>query len=270
MTESSHDLTIVLPRYLEPIEVIEETLRACSDLGTRLRTEIIVINDAGSTTGLDALASRWPNVRVMTNPVNRGKGYSVRRGILAARGRHVFFTDVDLPVAVSDIEAAYAQLTISPAPMLIGCRVRVAGSPESNANRRFTSRLFMRLFRLILGSRVRDPQCPFKMFDSAVARRLFEKLAVERYAFDSEIVYKAESAGLTIRQVDVAWRDLRGSWSMTHTLGVFLRMTSDLVRIRLACSFASGEVARARGPVPAGSEPGRASLNPRNGSGEAR
>lgn len=270
MSESSYNLTIVLPRYLEPIEVIEETLYACADIGTRLRTEIIVVNDAGSTTGLDALASRWSNLRVMTNPVNRGKGYSVRRGILAARGRYVFFTDVDLPVAVPDIEAAYAQLTMSSAPMLIGCRVRVAGSPQANANRRFTSRLFMQLFRLILGSQVRDPQCPFKMFDSAVARRLFENLGVQRYAFDTEIVYKAEGAGLAVQQVNVAWRDLRGSWSMTRSLGVFVRMISDLVRIRLAYSVDRGEAAQARGTLPAASGSGAASLDPHKGSGETR
>jgi dolichyl-phosphate beta-glucosyltransferase len=270
MTESSYDLTIVLPRYLEPIEVIEQTLRACSGIGARLSMEIIVVNDAGSTTGLDALASRWRNVRVLTNPINRGKGYSVRRGILAARGRHVFFTDVDLPVAVSDIEAAYARLAMSSVPMLIGCRVRVAGSPQANANRRFTSRLFMRLFRLILGSQVRDPQCPFKMFDSAVARRLFENLEIQRYAFDTEIVYKAESAGLAVQQVNVAWRDLRGSWGMTRSLGVFVRMISDLVRIRLAYSVDCKRAARLRGTLPAARGSGAASFDPHKGRGETR
>ncbi len=230
-----YDLTIVLPRYHEPLPVIEQTLATCQRPATEgIDVEIIIVNDAGDRNSLARLEDAKPNLRVLHNPVNRGKGFSVRRGVLSAQGRHVFFTDVDLPVSARDIRRAFTDMQSSHMRMLIGRRVRSDDSPQSNLNRKITSKLFIWLFRTILGTRIRDPQCPFKIFETATARLLFEELHIKRYAFDSEIIYKASRAGIDIAETDIEWLDLREIWGLGRTLQIFGRMIWDLVSIRVA------------------------------------
>ncbi len=179
--------------------------------------ETIVVDD-GSQPPIDDVASdSIPPVRLLRNAENRGKGYSVRRGALEAKGDWVLMSDVDESVPLSEF-AVLAPL----ADRAIVCGSRRCGKDA----RPFHRRALSALFNALTGTRLKDTQCGFKLFNMALMRPLFENQRTERFAFDVELLRKAPS----VAEVPVPWRGGRRS-----SLKVWRdapRMLWDLIRIR--------------------------------------
>ena len=179
--------------------------------------ETIVVDDGSQPPIEDVASDSLPPVRLLRNAENRGKGYSVRRGVLEAKGGWVLMSDVDESVPLAEF-AVLAPL----ADRAIVCGSRRCGKDA----RPFHRRMLSALFKALTGTGLKDTQCGFKLFNMALMRPIFESLRTERFAFDVELIRKAPS----VVEVPVPWRGGRRS-----SLKVWRdapRMLWDLIRIR--------------------------------------
>lgn len=244
MSNSDIDLSIVIPAYNETRRLAHTLERVYAWLRHQpFRWEVIVVDD-GSTDGTlelaRELASRYPNLRPLTNGRNRGKGYSVRHGVLEARGRAVLFTDADLSAPIEEAAKLIA-VAREGYPVVVGSR----GVDQSlievhqSAFREFAGKTFNLLVRIITGLGIKDTQCGFKLFDREALRPIFERQRTESFGFDPEILFLAKKRGLKIAEVGVRWshdadsrvRLLRDSWRMFREL-VRMRWNWSLGRYR--------------------------------------
>ncbi len=179
--------------------------------------ETIVVDDGSQPPIEDVASDSVPPVRLLRNAENRGKGYSVRRGALEAKGDWVLMSDVDESVPLSEF-AVLAPL----ADRAIVCGSRRCGKDA----RPFHRRALSALFNALTGTGLKDTQCGFKLFNMVLMRSIFESQRTERFAFDVELIRKAPS----VVEVPVPWRGGRRS-----SLKVWRdapRMLWDLIRIR--------------------------------------
>ncbi len=201
-------LSLVIPCFNERRRILSTLQRLRQHLvgGLYQDAEVIVVDD-GSTDGTaDLLRSLqgWDQLTLLFNETNRGKGYSVRRGVLAARGRYIFFTDADLPY---DLEALGRFLAVLQegydlaigARDLPGSRFSVPRSPL----RRLASNVFTWIVRNYAVPGIPDTQCGFKGFRRGVARDLFQRGRINGYAFDVELVFLARRRGYRIARLPV-------------------------------------------------------------------
>jgi len=204
-------LSVVVPAYNEERRIGYCIGRLAEYFRTRRkRFEIIVVND-GSTDGTPAVvraaARRVREARLVSYPINRGKGHALRRGILASRGVRVLFLDVDLSTRPEEWPKLEARLNRG-ADLAIGSR-KMAGADLVQRQplwRESMGKVFTWLVRRLL-VRVSDVTCGFKAFQGPVARSLFAAQRIDGWSYDAEILYIAERRNLRIDEVPVVWKD---------------------------------------------------------------
>ena len=161
---------------------------------------------------------------------NRGKGFAVRTGSLAARSAYVLMSDCDMSAPLEEFaKLAAAAERIPDAAMICGSRRGLARGGGRSLLRRVLSTVFAALTRFAGTGGVRDPQCGFKLFRMEAMRPVFEALRTERFAFDVELIRRAKRAGLRVMEVRVKWHG--GRSSTLHVMRDGARMLLDLVRI---------------------------------------
>ena len=155
---------------------------------------------------VEEYASLHPEVRLLNNPENRGKGYSVRHGVLQSVGEIVLFTDADLSAPIEEAERLFAALDQG-ADIAIGSRWldRTRQTMKQPFYRQFFGRCFNGITRLVMGLPFADTQCGFKAFYRPVAQTLFQLQRIERWGFDPELLFIALKRGYTVREVPVTW-----------------------------------------------------------------
>ena len=186
-------------------------------------TEILVVDD-GSRDGTAELALK-AGVRLLQNPGNRGKGYSVRHGMLEAKGDWLLFSDADLSTPIEELEKLWTAIEREGAQAAIGSRDldRSLIGVRQPLFREFGGRFFNLVIRLITGLPFRDTQCGFKLFEGAAAREIFRRQRVERFGFDVEVLYIAQHLGYRTLEVPVRWNDVAGTKvKMLGALAAFL------------------------------------------------
>jgi len=202
--------SIVIPAYNE-IARLPATLQSVVDC-IRERgwsAEVIVVND-GSTDAtakvVQDFARNAPEVRLLENPVNRGKGFSVRAGMLAALGEVVLFTDADLSAPIEEVEHLFAAIA-SGADIAIGSRWLEKGrqTHRQPLYRQFFGRCFNAVIRAVMGLKFADTQCGFKAFTREAAQTVFQLQTIERWGFDPEMLFIALKRGFWIIEVPVSW-----------------------------------------------------------------
>jgi glycosyltransferase involved in cell wall biosynthesis len=225
-------LSIVIPAYNEAgriansLEAIEKYVR-----GKNSPVETIVVDD-GSTDNTVEVASAYTAIRVLRNEGNRGKGYSVRRGVLEARGELILFTDADLSAPIEEADKLLTALESSRADAAVGSRAlerKLIGTHQSPF-REWGGRFFNLLVRIATGLNIHDTQCGFKLFRRSTTRRAFELQRVERFGFDPEILFLIERHGGKVVEVPVRWN--HNPATKVHYLRDSLHMTLDLVILR--------------------------------------
>jgi glycosyltransferase involved in cell wall biosynthesis len=202
--------SIVIPAFNESAR-IPATLKAVVAC-VRERgwdAEIIVVNDGSTdaTAGLvRAFTREAPEVRMIENPGNRGKGYSVRAGMLQALGGVVLFTDADLSTPIEDADRLFGAIAKG-ADIAIGSRwlEKSRQTQRQPLYRQFFGRCFNALTRAVMGLRFADTQCGFKAFTRTAAQTVFARQTIERWGFDPEILFIAVKCGLRIVEVPVTW-----------------------------------------------------------------
>jgi len=230
-----HTYSIVIPAYNEG-QRVEATLEKVVAYVVKMgwAAEVIVVDD-GSRDATREIVREWahrkPIVRLVENPGNRGKGYSVRHGMMEAAGDVLLFTDADLSSPVYEAEKLIAAIQQG-ADIAIGSRwLRAELQTERQPfYRQFSGRIFNLLLRIVLGLRFKDTQCGLKAFTQRAVQATFPRQRIERWGFDPEILFLAKKAGMVTVEVPVEWaHDQR---SKINPIPDGLRMLIDLLRIR--------------------------------------
>lgn len=238
------DLSIIIPAYNEEKRIgrtLDDILRFLKSMP--YRAEVIVVDDGSKDKTGEIVTERaqqfkeaGQELRAMTNRPNRGKGYSVRRGVSESRGDIVLFTDADLSAPITE-----APLLIDP---IVSGRADVTfGSRALNRNligvhqplmRDFGGRVFNLFMRTITGLKFKDTQCGFKAFRLDAARRAFPLQRIERFGFDPEVLYIAQKQKNRLLEVPVQWNHCEGGelQSKINYMRDSINMFADLIRIR--------------------------------------
>jgi glycosyltransferase involved in cell wall biosynthesis len=201
-------LSIIIPAYDEVDRIGSTVRRILSFLDSRpYRAEVIVVLDGGRPGASEAIAGAAggdARVRVLDNGTNRGKGYSVRRGMRESVGEYALFADADLSLPIEDADRFLAPLA-DRAELTIGSRA-IAGAREVGEQqplRQSLSRLFNWIVRLVVVSDLRDTQCGFKAFKGDVARTIFSAARIDGFGFDVEVLRIASRRGYRILELPV-------------------------------------------------------------------
>lgn len=229
----TRSISIIIPAYNEEARIpatLERVLAYLKQSGWEF-CEVLVVDD-GSRDGTAAVAERYGGVRVLRNPGNRGKGYSVRHGILEARGAWALFTDADLSAPIEELEKLWQAAQQAHAAVAIGSRAlnrKLIGVHQSSL-RENGGKLFNLAVRLLAGLPFWDTQCGFKLFEGQAAREIFRLQTIERFGFDAEVLFIARRLRYRIVEVPVRWNHMEGTkMRLFHDS---LNMILDLFRIR--------------------------------------
>lgn len=229
-------ISIVIPAYNEEKRLPSTLDRILEFLKQQdfSFSEILVVDD-GSRDGTVSIAEsyqkRYPCIRLLRNPGNRGKGYSVRHGMLEAKAEWVLFTDADLSAPIEELEKLFAATDEHTAAVAFGSRAldRSLVGVHQPALRENAGRFFNLVLRVVTGLPYSDTQCGFKLFERETARKIFARQQLERFGFDAEILFLARMLGFRAVEVAVRWNDVEGSKVSTlQGLDGFV----DLLRIR--------------------------------------
>jgi dolichyl-phosphate beta-glucosyltransferase len=196
--------------------------------------EILVVND-GSTDDTPRIVQSYAEqnraVRLLENAGNRGKGFSVRNGVLHANGQVILFSDADLSAPIEEADKLFAAIDTG-ADVAMGSRWLRAElqTQRQPIHRQLFGRVFNIALRIILGLHYRDTQCGFKAFTRRAAHTIFPLQHIERWGFDPEILYLAHRFGLKVEEVPVKWAHREGTRIQPLRDGI--RMFGEMLRIR--------------------------------------
>lgn len=235
-------LSIVVPAYNEAAR-LEATLRTIITYLNKVEedAELIVVDD-GSRDATAAVVEKAlaqnPAVaaRVIRYEPNRGKGYAVRAGLLAAVGDIALFSDADLSTPITETPKLVEPIKEDECDLTFGSRAldRSLIGVRQSWRREQGGRVFNLIVRTLTGLPFWDTQCGFKAFRMNVCRPLIEAAQIDRFGFDVELIYLAHLAGLRLREVAVRWDhneggvlDASGNYSRDS-----LRMINEVRRIR--------------------------------------
>lgn len=227
--------SIVIPAYNEEARIratLERVLSFVHEQGWE--AEVIVVDDGSKDKTAEivqSFAAKNPVLQLVENPGNHGKGYSVRNGMLQARGRIVLFSDADLSSPIEESLKLFATLDAG-ADIAIGSRWLRAElqTQRQPLHRQLFGRVFNLLLRITLGLQFADTQCGFKAFKRAAAQAIFPWQKIERWGFDPEILFLARKFGFAVEEVPVHWGHSGGARINPFIDGA--RMFQEMLRIR--------------------------------------
>lgn len=235
------ELSIIIPAFNEgnrlgvTLSRIRDYFAARSPAVSGL--EILVIDDGSSDATVRVAqdcARTIPCLRVLSNSRNRGKGYSVRRGMLEARGKLALFTDADLSSPIEECERLFAAIGAGK-DIAIGSRAidRSLITVHQSRFREVAGIIFNRLVRIVTGLDIEDTQCGFKAFRLPECRVIFEQQRIQGFGFDPEILLLGRRRGLRIAEVPVSWA--HDPATKVHVYRDSFLMFVELLRVRANC-----------------------------------
>ena len=227
--------SIIIPAYNESLR-LGATLEAILAYAEHKRWEweLIVVDDGSRDNTkeiVQACIQKNPRVRLIENPGNHGKGYSVRNGMLQGNGEILLFSDADLSSPIEEAEKLFTAIH-NGADIAIGSRWLdpTLLTRKQPIYRRILSRIFNLSLRLVLGLKFKDTQCGFKAFSRRSAQAIFPPQKVERWGFDPEIIYVAQRLGFKIAEVPV--RGAHSAGTRLHPIRDGIHAFWDVLLIR--------------------------------------
>lgn len=229
-------LSVVIPAYNEENR-IKVTLEAVFNYLSRQNYswEVIVVSDGSKDRTVEVVSefiSNKPEISLIANTKNHGKGYVVRQGMLQAGGQYRLFTDADNSTTIEQIEKFWPYLIEENYDIIIGS-IEVTGSQiNENAQwyRRILGKYSKYIIRIVAGLwNIHDTQRGFKLFTAKVANNIFSRTKIDRFGFDIEVLALAKKIGYTIKEVPIIWDNPSGS---TVNLKSYFEVLKDLFKIR--------------------------------------
>ena len=237
-------LSIVIPAYNEETRIgrsLDDVLEFLKS--QTYRAEVIVVDDGSSDETAKRVSERTAiyrsaghDLRILTNTPNRGKGYSVKRGLTEASGEIVMFSDADLSSPITEAPKLIDPIAEGRADVTLGSRAlnRELIGVHQPRMRELGGAVFNLCMRTITGLKFKDTQCGFKAFRREVAFPVFALQQVERFGFDPEVLYIAKKQGNRLLEVPVVWNHCEGGelQNKLNYLRDSIDMFADLIRIR--------------------------------------
>ena len=188
--------------------------------------------DDGSGDETVKAVAEYPGIRLVRNDRNHGKGFTVRHGVLEARGEFVLFTDADLSAPIEEADKLLSALQTSGADAAVGSRAleRELIGIHQPWFRDMGGRFFNLLVRVFTGLKLHDTQCGFKLFRRRSTRTAFERMRVEGFGFDPELLFLIERGGGRVVEGPVRWND--NPATNVRFFRDSTRMVLDLIAIR--------------------------------------
>jgi dolichyl-phosphate beta-glucosyltransferase len=230
------ELSVIVPAYNEEQLIVHTLDGLQSYMKTRSESYEIVVVDDGSLDRTVPCVQDWQQrtqveVQLLVNEVNKGKGYSVRRGVMESRGRYIFFIDADLPYELHAIDS-FLNALHNGYDLAVGSRSlpgsEVKGVP---AIRYLAGQVFSWLERFVLATGTADTQCGFKAFTSEAAKNIFRRLTIDGFGFDVELFFVAQKYKYRIQPVAVQMID-RHRESRVRLFSDSLEMLLNLFMVR--------------------------------------
>lgn len=203
-------VSVIVPAYNEE-EIIKKTLQTITKfLKTKnYKWEIVLVDDGSQDNTVKIVKKlKTSNLRLYVHKKNKGKGGALRTGFKHANGKYILFTDVDQSVHIRYLDDLLKELE-SGADVVI-CSRRVEGAKivvHQPLARELMGRGYVLFARMVLLSPITDFTCGFKAFESKAGKRLFNKGVLDRWVYDSEILFLASKFGYSVKQVPVEWRN---------------------------------------------------------------
>lgn len=208
--------SIIIPAYNESARVgatLERVLSYVTERGWD--AEVIAVDDGSRDDTAEVIrsyAQKNPRLRLLQNPGNRGKGYSIRNGMLHGQGEILLFSDADLSSPIEEADKLFAAIADG-ADIAIGSRWLRSDlqTQRQPVYRQLFGRVFNLMLRITLGLNFKDTQCGFKAFTRRAAATIFPLQKIERWGFDPELLYLARKFGFKVVEIPVAWAHCEGT-----------------------------------------------------------
>jgi dolichyl-phosphate beta-glucosyltransferase len=237
------EISLIIPAYREA-DRLEASVRALRDYLALVdwSHEVIIVVEKSPDDTLELarrLAAGQAAFTVLPQVVQRGKGFAVRQGMLAARGEIAFFMDADLSTPLPTIGAFLAHFAAHPeTSVVVGNRQHAQSRivRRQNLARQKMGQIFNALLRTMTGLRLLDTQCGFKAFRRPARDAIFSRQRLDGFAFDVEVLLLAEKFGLRVDDLPVEWSNadgskvhlIRDSWRMLRDTWSTRRMLADV------------------------------------------
>ncbi len=231
------NLSVVIPAFNEEKRIEASLIKIYNYLRKHNHDfEIIVIDDGSNDNTINLLkdySKKITNLLILKNKSNKGKGYSIKKGILKSKGEIVIFTDADLSTPIEEMDKLTNWLN-NGYQIAIGSRALPGSEIKrySTWYRQLMGKIFNKIIRLILNLDYHDTQCGFKCFQRDAAQKIFKSLKISRFSFDVEILFIAKQLGLKVKEVPVCWYN--SPESKVQLLKDSSMMFWDVLRIRFS------------------------------------
>ena len=227
------NISVIIPAYNEEQRIGPSLKAIITYLNNHFDEYEVIIVDDGSNDKTNEIISMYKdnNLRIIRNEVNKGKGYSVKIGILNARYPLVLFTDSDLATPMEELNGFIGHIR-NDYDIVIASR-NLKSSDTKNKQplyRQIMGKTFPKIVNLILSGGFKDTQCGFKLFKTDIAKKICQLQTIERFSFDVEILFIAKKMGYRIKEASVVWIDKEGSTVRAFKDG--FEMLIDLFKIQ--------------------------------------
>ncbi len=185
-----------------------------------------------------AQVARDAGVRLVSNPGNRGKGYSVKHGVMQAKAEWCLVTDADLSAPIGELDKLWSAVERERAQVAIGSRAvdRSLVGVHQSPLRELSGRCFNLAMRIVTGLPFQDTQCGFKLFESTAARQVFPRQQLDGFGFDVEVLFIARQLGYKTVEVPVRWDNVEGT-----KVSLFLGVAAFLDPLRVRWNGITGK-----------------------------
>ena len=237
MINKSIYLSVIIPTYNEERRIRDTLLKMNDYLSSQdYSSEIIIVNDGSTDNTIGVARKTLKNIPLknlfLSREINRGKGYSVKEGVLQANGEFILFSDADLSTPIEELERLIPWIEKN-YDIVIGSR----GLKDSDIQihqswlRETSGKIYNALVQGLIIRGIKDTQCGFKLFKRIAAFDVFKRQRIEGFSFDVEILFIAKRLGYKIKEVPIVWRDSRPS-KVRMPVESF-KMLWELIKIRM-------------------------------------
>ena len=232
------ELSIVVPAYEEEERLGESIRKILSYVGDKgIAAELIVVDDGSRDRTADVakqVCSEFENLetKVIRYELNRGKGFAVKTGLLAASADIALFSDADLSTPIEELHKLIDPIAAGECDVAFGSRAldRSLIGTHQPWRREQGGKVFNLVVRLMTGMPFWDTQCGFKAFDLVEFRPLLNVMKIDRFGFDVEFLYVARLHGLRLQEIPVRWNN--DERSKVSVIRDSIRMFDEVRQIR--------------------------------------